>query len=164
MTTIRDDAAIIARFERDLMSGKVFRNHAASARSIIGYRPPCGHARYAKALAVLAKGAAMGDRQATLISAVVRALPLHQEDRQTVGAMYEAADKALSAGYFDTIGWASPEPGRYSDREDAYTLADRLTLLYTLTLAADAFIPGSGGLGWCASALVERDRVRLVVA
>lgn len=161
MTQMSRDTEIIERYEGDLMSGKVFRNHSRSAGSIIGYQPPTGHSRWAKALAILAKGAALDDRQASLIAYIIGAggLPLHMQAGDLVKQMFDRAATALEKGYFDTVKNASPEPGRYSDNQHEYNLRDRLTLLHTLTHASRCFIPsGTDTPGWCWSALIEREK------
>lgn len=157
------DQIVIDRYEQNLLSGLAFDNCARSAGSIIGYQPPCGHRDYAKALKVLAAGAALSDRQATVISAVLQSLPLHQTRGETVQKMYATASEALRRGYFDTINHASPEPGRYSDNQHEYTLVDRITLMHTLNHAAACVLPTGSVTGWCLAALTERDHVYPVV-
>lgn len=155
----------INRYEAQVMDGEVFRNHARSAGSINGYQPPARSDSYPRALAVLAKGAKISDRQADLVSAVVRELPAFGPTAgEAVERMFRAADARLARPYTDVIKKASPEPGRHSDHTHEWTLADRLTLLVTLTFAADCYIPGSGGVGWCAADLVEREGVRTLTA
>lgn len=158
-TLTEAQAKTLARVEEELMSGRTFRLVAASTRSIIGYQPPTSHRKYADALAMLAKGAGLGDRQASLIARIVPALTLHLQAGDMVARMYDAAAEALSGDYFDTIRAASPEPGRHSDNVHAYTLADRITLAYTLSWAGGCILPGHGGAGWCLELLRKREGV-----
>lgn len=156
------DQTVIARVEAELMSGRTFSLCAASFKSIRGYQPPTGHRQYAAAIAVLAEGAKLSDRQATLVSRVIGSLPLHMQAGDMVGRMYEVARKALDEPYFDTIRNASPEPGRHSDNVHDWTLADRLAFKATLAVAASKIVPTGSVLGWAFEALVERDHVRVI--
>lgn len=161
MTTTRQytesELETIAKVEANLMDGRTFDLHAASARSIFGYQPPSSARNYAKALAHLADGARQGDRQARLVSEVIGKLPIHSTPGESVAKLYDAAGAALERGYFDTVGNASPEPGRRSDHEHSYTLRDRLELLNTITKAAGELLPGAGSHGWCVAHLMERE-------
>lgn len=150
------ELAQIEGYAEGLMSGLAFRNVAASHRSAIGYRPPSGTRSYAQALVALGKGAT-DDRQATLVAAAAKALTPHAHGPEaTLAYVYEAVGKELARGWFDTIRNASPEPGRRSDNEHDYTLADRLRILVTLERAEAAYPMGSvPGVGWCADALAR---------
>lgn len=162
MTTQTRDEALqerLAQHEADMMSGRAFTLHAMSAGSIIGYQPPRGHRYYAKALTLLAAGAAISDRQATLVAYILHSLPLHQTGGDSVRMMYQAAAEALRNGYFDTIRNASPEPGRRSDNEHEYNLNDRIVLAHTLAQAAACFLPTGSIIGWCLSDLTTRQRL-----
>lgn len=155
------EQAIIADHEEKVMSGRAFRLVAASNRSIVGYQPPSSHRAYARALTILAKLAGRDDRMASLVAGIVPAVGLNTQGGDAVARIYDAAARTLDLGYFDTVGNASPEPGRRSDHEHAYTLADRLLLLHALAYVAVAYVPGLPSFGWCAAALAERERVHL---
>lgn len=159
------EQATIEKFETEMMDGTVFRNHERSAASIIGYQPPARSDSYPRALAVLAKGAKLSDRQAELVGAAVHALsPFGPTAGEAVERMFRAVARRLADPYVDVIRKASPEPGRPSNYTHEWTLADRLTILVTLRFAADCYIPGSGGVGWCAADLLARENVRTLMA
>jgi hypothetical protein len=152
----------VAQWEADLLSGRIFRLQAIGARSRIGYQPPSRSDEYAIAIGHLAKGAQLGDRQAKLCARVIRALPLNNTDGDTIGKMYDAAAEAITDEFFDTIGAASPEPGRHSDNAKEFTLRDALVFYNTLNNAKSAFEPVINGGGWCYAALVAREGVRVL--
>lgn len=150
--------AQITEYGEDLLSGQVFQRAARGKRSYIGYRPPTGHRQYAEALKVLAAGAALNDRQATLVREVIGRLALHGIAGDALGKLYEVAAEAIARPYFDTINAASPEPGRRSDNERPYTLADVATFAVTLHEAAAKLEPDIG-IGWCLDAILKREQV-----
>lgn len=156
------DKKVIAGYAANLESGRAFTLVAMSARSIIGYQPPASSREYTQALAVLAEGARLGERQAQLVSCVLRKLPaLGLDSGQCVARMYDSAAEELASGFYDLMKAASPEPGRRSDNEKQYTLKDRITLAATLHCAARCYLP-SGGIGWCLEALIKSEGVRVI--
>lgn len=149
-------------YTEKLTSGEYFHLHAESARSIIGYEPPARSDAFPKALVVLAKGAALGNRQAELVSAVVHSLRAFGPTAgQAVEAMYRAAEKRLRSPYEDIICKAGPEPGRASDWTHDWTVADAATLAVTLHEAARCYIPGIG-IGWALAAVVDDEGCRTI--
>lgn len=149
-------------YAETLTSGKYFRLHAASVRSIIGYQPPARSDAYPKALAVLAKGAALSDRQAELVGAAVHAMaPFGPTAGEGVARMYAAVEKRLRSPWEDIIRKAGPEPGRPSDYTHEWTVADAAAIAVTLHEAARCYIPDTG-IGWALAAVVEGEGVRTI--
>lgn len=149
-------------FAEKLTSGEYFRLHAASAASIIGYQPPARSDSYPKALAVLAKGAALGDRQAELVNVAARALAAFGPTAgQAVEAMYAAVERRLRSPYEDIIRKAGPEPGRPSDWTHDWTVADAATIAVTLHEAARCYLPGTG-IGWALAAILDEKGCRTI--
>lgn len=151
------DAEILAKVTDQLMTGKTFALKAASCRSITGYQPPSQVRSYGDALAVLAKGTRISDRMARLVHVIVGGLPFASTPGDTVAAMYDAAGRALAAGFFDHVGAASPEPGRRSDHEHTYTLRDRLLLSVLLANASACYLPTGSRHGWAMQAIIDQE-------
>jgi hypothetical protein len=142
-------------FDEKLTSGEYFRLHAASAASMFGYQPPAMASSYPRALALLAKGAAISDRQAELVNAVVKSLSAFGPTAgQAVEAMYRAAERRLADPYVDVIRKAGPEPGRHSDWTHDWTVSDAATFAVTLHEAARCYVP-STGIGWALAAVLD---------
>lgn len=149
----------------NLLSGKGFRMVAQSARSIIGYQPPLGFDRQVKMLRILAAGAAVDERQATLISQILRQHPSAAlTPGDAVAKLYDAAAEVIDGEFFDLMRAASPEPGRPSEHRQDYILADALRLSYVLSHAKAAMLPGDGpGVGWCEAILLDQERVDTII-
>lgn len=155
-TLTEAQVAQVDKYIEDIMSGRVFALHAASARSIYGYQPPINHRDYGYAIQVLASYAGTSDRAAKLVSVIIPKMNLYGTDGQVLAAMYDAAGAELRKGYLDVIGLAGPEPGRRSDRQSEYSLHTRVELLKTLEQAGRPFRKSVPGIGWCLAAVCER--------
>lgn len=145
----------------NLMSGRGFSLVAQSARSIIGYQPPLGFHKQAKVLRILAAGASISDRQATLFEQVIRDHPAAAlTPGDAVAKLYDSASYSVKGDFFDLMRASSPEPGRPSDQHSPWTLSDILKFSYILSHAKAAMLPGeSPGVGWCEAALLGREGV-----
>ena len=165
MTVRETDDAIVKRYTEDLMSGRVFTNHARSIGSTIGYEPPTNRAALSHFFETVGKMTGESDPlmrlgQRILAAGYAQALTPSQNGEKA----YQAAVVALGHGYFDTMKAASPEPGRDSDNRRDYTLAERLQLLAWMSLATMKFRPGdTGGLGWVADKLATELNVRKLI-
>lgn len=157
-TTTRTEQrqATLERYEAEVLDGTVFMNHANSHRSRYGYQPVCSRRTYARAVAALAEMAADTDPLAQIAHAILGAgLPLYGTEADLYEALYRRADAAIADGYTDVVKLSGPEPGRRSDAERSYTLAERIQVLHYLAKATGT------NIGWCLQALTERDRIRV---
>lgn len=141
----------------DLVSGKNFYRHAASARSRYGYEPPLSRRQWAECMAALANMAAQSDALAQVASGI--RVNLYGTASQAQAAVWEGAAKAVAAGYDDVIGRSGPEGGRYKVRP--YTLHQAISMAYYLEEAAAPFASHVPGVGWVTAALARREGVRV---
>lgn len=147
---------IIGEYREKLLSGEVFRGYGRGAASIIGYQPPTGYRSLAPLLEVVAK---MGSKSSALMTISLAVLRSGVSQSFTPGEnaakVWFAAEEAVKRGYFDAVLAGSPEPGRRSDQERAFTEAELLTVLVYLSEATRKLTLSGGGVGWCASYLAR---------
>jgi len=146
------DTQIIAKYEQDLLSGVVFTRWATAERSYIGYRPPTHRRDFALLVEALGKLAGESDETAQIVHAMVTKLHLYGNTEELYASAYQAAAEAVRKGYTDVIGLASPEPPRRRDALRPYQLSTLLRVDETLSLVRHREV------GWCAKALIERER------
>jgi len=149
---------IVARYEADLRSGRVFEMAAISHRSVRGYRPVT-HSQEWRNLITAMASFTISDEHAQLAHAVLRDVPLYTSYHEMLAKAYDNAASAVEKGYTDVVRLASPEPGRRSDNERPYHLGVLVQLAYALR-HADVRDPNNGG--WCLEALRSREDVRVL--
>lgn len=150
-----DKQATLDGYKQDLLSGRVFALHAASARSSYGYRPPIGRTQWATCMERLARMAAQSDRLAQVANMILGRVNLYGTAPQAEAAVYERAGEALAKGFDDVIGRAGPEAGRHSDHQHEFSLADRVAVAYWLEYATRPFSSCVPGVGWCLSNIAQ---------
>lgn len=155
-----DHTARLEQYAQDLMSGRVFRLHAASARSARGYRPPMHRDDWSHAMATIARMAHQSDALAQVASKILGRVNLYGTRALADAQIWERAAEALEDGFDDVIGRAGPEAGRFKDHQHPYTLHQRLSVLAWVTEATAKLQDSVPGLGWCASALIRAHQVR----
>ena len=147
---------IVSEYEKDLLEGKVFFRHSASAASVIGYVPPVSWRDFARVTKYLGDLATRSEELAYLVEATVRNMGGLGLDRyQFEASVWRAAESAVRKGWTDISLKASPEPGRPSSWEKRYSLQ---TLLEFLVVVNEAF-EGRRSIGWVAAILIEENRV-----
>lgn len=156
----KQDKEIIEKYKADIMSGRTFALHAASARSEIGYRPPMNRAQWSKCMEVIARMAAQSDSLAAVARTIIGRVNLYGTPGQAAASLYTAAGEALREGYRDVINMASPEPGRYSDNEREYTFLERVSLMLWIEMACRPLGSNFSGIGWCLSAIADDANIR----
>jgi hypothetical protein len=144
ISTTDRNAEIIDQYERDLLSGAVFARAAGGQRSYIGYRPPTNRRDYADLVKRLATLADRSDQLAQIAHAIIGRLNLYGCREELYASAYDAAYAAVSKGYTDVIGLASPEPPRRRDATRPYSVAALVAVAETLA---------DGRPGWCLEAL-----------
>jgi hypothetical protein len=150
---------IIAEVEEKLLSGYAFTVGAQSERSVRGYRPPCHRNYWSNAIKVIGEMARESNVFAQIASKLIVGLPLYQCDNELRAKVLENAASAIKDGYDDVIRRSSPEPGRFSDSQRAFTLYECILLDYWLDKAVPC--TGSvGGVGWVVEELAIRNNVR----
>lgn len=161
MDAIRE-REIMDEVSENLLNGRSFDMCARSERSAIGYRPPCPRKYWAIAIETIGRMANESDVLAQLASKLLTSIPLYQTNNELRAHIMESAGKAIRDGYLDVIRLASPEPGRRSDAQRAFTLYECLTLDVWLNLAVPC--PDTApGIGWVVSKLIEENRVRMPI-
>jgi len=160
MTTNTTDARTeqIERYEADLVSGRVFARHAASARSVFGYQPAATARQYGTAMQVLGHMAAEGDHMAQVASKILGRVNLYATPAQAVAAIYEAASQAMAAGFDDVIGRSGPEAGRHGDHQHETTLYFAASVAVWLSKVARCY-GHHNSIGWVLADIIERHNV-----
>jgi hypothetical protein len=154
MTHTPEDVTL-AHTRDDLLSGRYFRLHAASARSRYGYEPPLGRRPWADALVHLGALARESDALAQVAAHVAGRVNLYGTASQAVAAIYDAVADALAAGFDDVILRSGPEPVRFSDAQRPYTLEECLRLAQACEVICRPWSGTAPGLGWAVTRLME---------
>lgn len=147
-----------------LLSGRTFALAAGSHRSRLGYHPCIRGDQYAKAVATFAHMAGRSNPLTQIAQHLIRACNPYVGADQFCAAIYEAAYKAISAGYTDVIRRSGPEAGRPSDWQRPFTLAECIATAYWIdeALSDNGNLTASvGGVGWCVEFLACGQRSAL---
>lgn len=156
MTTFPlDDALleVVDRVERHLLDGTYFALHAESHRT---RRPGCVLRRssYAQVLRALADLADDSDAMAQVAAAIVPRVNLYGTDAEESVHIYDAAAKAITAGYDDVVGRSGPDGGRRTVRP--FSLAQCIKVARALSKATASMDTAVPGVGWAVEAVFDR--------
>lgn len=154
------DDVVLDRMAADLCSGTYFQRHATASRSARGYRPPLTRSAWSHAMTTIARMASQSDAFAQIAAGILGRVNLYGTRPEAAAQVYEAAAAVLADGFDDVIGRSGPEPGRFSDHQRDFTLAERISLAYWLAEATAPMVDCVPSVGWVVTGLAARHRVR----
>lgn len=159
----RPDYEIVRQYEADLKDGTVAYRHARSAGSIIGYQPPTNHQAVAHFYKTVGRMMAESSAMCAIGESAAYARPsVAFTGGQNTAKVYDRLAVEIKHGFFDTVGKASPEPGRASDHERPYTLTEVVRAHQWLAEAVSKFSANNDTtIGWAMQALIDRDEIRM---
>lgn len=126
-----------------LVTGRYFRNGAASHHGRMGYMPPIRREVYADAVIAMGFMTRESDALARIARTIIPSLSPYQTAAQFCAAMYRAATVAIADGYTDVIGLSGPEAGRRSDHQRPYNVRECAQVALWIQRALPGYVQGT---------------------
>lgn len=156
-----DRDAIVDRYAGDVDSLKAFANAEASHRSRRSYMPPLSNREYGKVIEALGKMAQRGPKMAAIAHKTLAKVNPYGDRAQACVAVFSGFAEALRGEFFDVALAASPEPGRYSDHNQPFTLSDKIVAYGYANVVLAGLTDSAGGHGWALVDLAKREGITL---
>lgn len=157
------ERAVIARVEKDLLSGRYFDLIVASNKSVPLGRGPIRSSDWAAIMKTIATYAAASDRSAATAAQIFGRINLYLTPNEVMAQVAQVLAEVVRKGYTDVWGATGPNASRPSAYEHATDLHEalRLALLMTEVEMNAGFIGHVPGMGWVLQHLVERENIQI---
>jgi hypothetical protein len=164
-TTLRSEREqkVIDRVESELLSGRTFTLIEQAHKSVPLGGPPATSRAYGRIIEALGRFARQGDWHTAAVRGAITCLNPYLTPNEQIAQVAGALAKFVREGYYDVISATGPEASRPSAHQHAVTLRQALLLkMLTVEVEEAADFAGSvPGVGWCVTALMEREGMTL---